>query len=85
MGQLDSKRRSHMQRLLDENAIGPEELAYCIGKEPRVINALLRQGSHLHISDELARQVEQIFSKPPYWLDGDEDVRQHSELNSRWH
>lgn len=71
MGQLDTTRRSHVYELLEENAIGPEELAYCLGKEPKVMNAMLRQGSHLHISDDLARQIEQAFSKPAFWLDGD--------------
>lgn len=73
MGQLDTTRRSHVYELLKENAIGPEELAYCLGKEPKVMDAMLRQGSHLHISDDLARQIEQAFSKPAYWLDGDDD------------
>lgn len=72
MGQLDTTRRSHVYELLEENAIGPEELAYCLGKEPKVMNAMLRQGSHLHISDDLARQIEQAFSKPAFWLDGDD-------------
>ncbi|WLD58445.1 hypothetical protein NFC81_01295 [Salinispirillum sp. LH 10-3-1] len=72
MGQLDTTRRSHVYELLEENAIGPEELAYCLGKEPKVMSAMLRQGSHLHISDDLARQIEQAFSKPAFWLDGDD-------------
>lgn len=79
MSQLDTTRRAYLSRLLEENAIGPEELAYCLDKEPRVLDALLRQGSHLPISDTLARQVEQTFSKPPFWLDGEAENADNSD------
>lgn len=71
MGQLHLTRRHLIKELLEEHAIGPEELADCVGKEPRVISAMLRLDSHLRISDDLARQIEMVFSKPAYWLDGD--------------
>jgi plasmid maintenance system antidote protein VapI len=73
MGQLHLTRRHLIQELLEEHAIGPEELADCVGKEPRVISAMLKLDSHLRISDDLARQIETVFSKPAYWLDGDDD------------
>lgn len=73
MSQLHLTRRHLIQELLEEHAIGPEELADCVGKEPRVISAMLRLDSHLRISDDLARQIEMVFSKPAYWLDGDDD------------
>lgn len=73
MKQLHLTRRNLIQALLEEHAIGPEELADCVGKEPRVISAMLKLDSHLRISDDLARQIEMVFSKPAYWLDGDDD------------
>lgn len=54
-------------QLLDENAISEEDFAYCLGIEPD--QALRLCSGKKALSDKLARQIEQTFSKPPYWLD----------------
>lgn len=59
-----------LQQLLNENAISSEDFAYCLGIEPSQAEALCR-GKKL-LSNRLARQIEQTFSKPAYWLDGSE-------------
>jgi len=58
-----------LTRLLDENAISEEEFAYCLGIEPDQA-ARLCAGKKT-VSEKLARQIEQTFSKPSYWLDDD--------------
>lgn len=69
MSELHQKRRERLQLLMLENAIGAEELAFCIGKEPDGIDRLLTDKS-TKITDRLARQIEQTFSKAKNWLDG---------------
>lgn len=60
-----------LTRLLDENAITEEEFAYCLGIDPAQANRLCSGKKAL--TPKLARQIEQTFSKPAYWLD-DSDV-----------
>lgn len=62
-----------LRELLNENAISAEELAYCLGIEPDQAEALCLGRKAL--TNRLARQVEQTFSKPAYWLDGDEKTQ----------
>lgn len=63
--------QNKLEQLLNENAISTEELAYCLGIEPRQAEALC-QGKKT-LTNKLARQIEQTFSKPAYWLDGADD------------
>lgn len=60
---------SKLQQILSENAIGPEEFAYCIGIEPKQANAILL--GKKRVTARLSRQIEQTFSKPSHWLDDD--------------
>ncbi|WP_044618009.1 hypothetical protein [Gynuella sunshinyii] len=65
---LNLVRKENIQTLLLENAIGVEELANCLGVDVGMMSRKLseEQGK---ISDKLARQIEQTFSKPVFWLD----------------
>ncbi|WP_428240370.1 hypothetical protein [Gynuella sp.] len=61
-------RKENIQTLLLENAIGVEELANCLGVDVAMMSKKL-SGEQGKISDKLARQIEQTFSKPVFWLD----------------
>lgn len=61
------EQKSKLQILLDENAIGAEEFANCLGISVNNANELLVGKKSLNKS--LARQIEQTFSKPANWLD----------------
>ena len=63
-----SDQQHKLQQLLSENAISEEELAFCLGIEPDQAQSLCQGRKKL--TDKLARQIEQTFSKPAYWLDG---------------
>lgn len=69
MVDLNQRRIERLQTIMLENAIGPEELAFCIGKEPKDIERLIKKKG-AKINDTLARQIEQTFSKAKNWLDG---------------
>ncbi|MEP4545849.1 MAG: hypothetical protein ABJ000_06670 [Saccharospirillum sp.] len=56
-----------LTQLLDENAITAEDFAYCLGIEPVQAERLCTGKKAL--TPKLARQIEQTFSKPAYWLD----------------
>ncbi|WP_108127677.1 hypothetical protein [Saccharospirillum mangrovi] len=60
-----------LQQILNENALDEEAFAYCLGIEPAVAEAVCAGRKKLTAS--LARQIEQTFSKPAYWLDGESD------------
>ncbi len=65
---INEARRHQTEIVMRENAIGTEELAFCIGKEPEDMERLLGlKGGKF--PDALARQIEQTFSKPKFWLD----------------
>lgn len=58
-----------LQQLLSENALTDDAFAYCLGIEPEQATAICNGRKKLTAS--LARQIEQTFSKPAYWLDSD--------------
>lgn len=66
---LAEARRQNAIELMKENALDETGLALCLGKEEEQIEALLVKGTNRKISDVLARQMEQTFSKPSMWLD----------------
>jgi len=70
MSELHLIRQQRTQAIMHENAIGAEELAFCLGKDPIVIEKLLASANP-KINDALARLIEQTFSKAKFWLDGD--------------
>lgn len=61
-----------LQQLLAENALTEEAFAYCMGIEPE--QALALCSGRKKLSATLARQIEQTFSKPVYWLDTDDNA-----------
>lgn len=62
-----NSQQQKLTRLLDENAITEEDFAYCLGIEPAQATQLCSGKKAL--TPKLARQIEQTFSKPAYWLD----------------
>lgn len=58
-----------LHQILSENALDEEAFAYCLGIEPALAEAVCSGRKKLTAS--LARQIEQTFSKPAYWLDSD--------------
>ena len=56
-----------LTQLLDENAISEEDFAYCLGIDPA--QAIQLCSGKKALTGKLARQIEQTFSKPAYWLD----------------
>ena len=68
MSNLHLVRKNNIQVLLLENAIGVEEFANCLAVD--IDNMAKRLASEQgKIPDKLARQIEQTFSKPAFWLD----------------
>jgi plasmid maintenance system antidote protein VapI len=65
-----------LNQLLDENAISEEEFAYCLGIEPFQAKQLCSGKKAL--TAKLARQIEQTFSKPAFWLDENKDLSGNS-------
>lgn len=65
-----------LTQLLNENAISEEDFAYCLGIEPAQAERLCTGKKAL--TSRLARQIEQTFSKPVYWLDNDRETGQSS-------
>lgn len=62
-----SSQHQKLTQLLDENAITEEDFAYCLGIEPA--QAVRLCSGKKALTPKLARQIEQTFSKPAYWLD----------------
>ncbi len=62
-----SSQQQKLQELLAENAISEQEFAFCLGIEPTLADAICQGQKKL--SGKLARQIEQTFSKPAFWLD----------------
>lgn len=58
-----------LAQLLAENALDEAAFAYCLGIEPEQAIALC--SGRKKPSAGLARQIEQTFSKPVYWLETD--------------
>lgn len=73
MSSLHKVRWQRAQELLGENALDLPTMAACLGIDEIKIEALL--GSHpiQKISDGLAQQMEQTFSKPAGWLSQSDD------------
>ena len=67
-----SLQANKLKEVLSENAIGFEEFAFCLGIEPGFAEQLC-QGKR-KLTNTLARQIEQTFSKPKNWLDVDGDT-----------
>lgn len=61
-----NKNTEKLQLLLTENAIGEEEFAYCLGITEKQAKQFL--SGQKTVSQSLARQIEQTFSKPKFWL-----------------
>jgi len=70
---LDQQRKKNTLEVMRENAIGMEELAYCLGKEPENLQKII-EADQSRFNDALARQIEQTFSKPKFWLDQGEGL-----------
>ena len=70
MNSLQAIRKHNIDQLLLENAIGIEELANCLAIDLEIMTKKLTSEKE-KISDKLARQIEQTFCKPSYWLDSD--------------
>ena len=66
-------RRQNALKVMKENALDEVGLALCLGVDEGQLTAMLAEGSRKKISDPLARQIEQTFSKPAMWMDGDID------------
>lgn len=79
MSELQLTRQNRMKVIMQENAIGSEELAFCIGKDPAALEKLLKSDNP-KISDSLARLIEQTFSKASFWLDGDVQAQNNFDL-----
>lgn len=62
-----------LEELMEELAIGAEELANCVGIDEQKVDQYVKQPNT--IPAKIARQIEQMFSKPKYWLDDDKDAQ----------
>lgn len=56
-----------LETLLSENALEIEDFANCLGISVKQADAICEGRKKLTAS--LARQIEQTFSKPKFWLD----------------
>ncbi len=54
--------------LLLENALDVETMAACLGQDEKKLRQMLAENPSRNISDALAVQIEQTFSKPLGWL-----------------
>ncbi len=66
-------RQQQAQLLMLENAIGIMELAACIGQDETKLEAMIGENSSRQLTDNIARLMEQTFSKPVGWMDSAED------------
>lgn len=64
-----AQQTDRLQQLLNENALDEEAFAYCLGIEPDQAAAICN--GRRKLTATLARQIEQTFSKPAYWLETD--------------
>lgn len=64
-----AQQTDRLQQLLSENALDEEAFAYCLGIEPDLATAICN--GRRKLTATLARQIEQTFSKPVYWLETD--------------
>ncbi|MCD8521050.1 MAG: hypothetical protein LRY72_02085 [Saccharospirillaceae bacterium] len=61
------------QELLHENALDVATMAACLGQDEDRLQAMLGEKPTRKITDALAAQMEQTFSKPKGWLDQSDD------------
>ncbi|WP_419811044.1 hypothetical protein [Bacterioplanoides sp.] len=61
------------QELMLENALDVATMAACLGIDEQKLEAMLGDKPSRKISDSLAKQMEQTFSKPQGWLDQGDD------------
>lgn len=61
------------QELMLENALDVATMAACLGVDEQKLEAMLGNKPSRKISDSLAKQMEQTFSKPQGWLDQGDD------------
>ncbi len=69
--ELNDLRRQNALEVMKENALDEVGFALCLGVDESQLAAMLTSGSRKKISDALARQIEQTFSKPAMWMDVD--------------
>lgn len=60
-------------QVLRENALDIATMAACLGLEEPKLEAMLSNPPKKGISDALAEQIEQTFSKPAGWLSRGDD------------
>ena len=65
---LTQIRWQQAQLLLQENALDIDTMASCLGVESKKLETMLGAKPSRTISDALAQQMEQTFSKPQGWL-----------------
>ena len=68
---LAEVRRQNALNIMQENALDELSFALCLGVDEDKMAAMLHFSTKKKISDGLARTIEQTFSKPAMWLDGD--------------
>lgn len=56
------------RQLLLENALDVATMAACLGQDEEKLNAMIGDSPRKAISDALAVQMEQTFSKPQGWM-----------------
>lgn len=66
-------RWSRAQELMLENALDVETMAACLGQDEDRMQAMLGEKPMRKITDAVAAQMEQTFSKPKGWLDQSDD------------
>ncbi len=62
-------RRLNALVIMQENALDELSFASCLGVDERQMELMLGKGAKKKIADNLARLMEQTFSKSVYWLD----------------
>ncbi|PHS66418.1 MAG: hypothetical protein COB09_02870 [Thalassobium sp.] len=61
------------QELMRENALDVATMAACLGQDEDRMLAMLGEKPTRKITDAVAAQMEQTFSKPKGWLDQSDD------------
>lgn len=71
MGNYDTttNRINNTRAVMLENALDIVSFAYCLGKTPEQLEQVVGDKPKRKITDNLARLIEQTFSKPKGWLD----------------
>lgn len=78
MNVLYDIRRERLRKFMTDECDGKQsELADKLGKPPSYITRIFNNKNRKKIGEELAREIEELIKKPPYWLDG-------VEINPKW-